>query len=103
MIPSEQISALNDAGFVVLSADYRLCPQVSLYDGPMQDAKDVYRWCKIEFATLLKEDVGINVNPARVVVIGYSAGGSLALHLVNSTQKGIYIGSVTYRNIGRST
>lgn len=62
MVPLEQIEALNNAGFVVLLADYQLCPQISLFDGPVQDAKDFYSWCKSEFATALKEDVNINVD-----------------------------------------
>ncbi|KAJ5513434.1 Alpha/beta hydrolase fold-3 [Penicillium fimorum] len=80
MLPMEQIEYLANAGFVVVSADYRLCPQVSLYDGPIQDAKDVYAWCKESLPGLLKKDAEIEVDPSRTVVFGHSAGGNLALH-----------------------
>jgi len=83
MLPEEQIQYLADAGYVVVSADYRLCPQVSLYEGPIEDAKDAYRWCKSHLPGLLKEGAGINVDGSRIAVFGHSAGGCLALHLVS--------------------
>jgi acetyl esterase/lipase len=83
MLPMVQIEYLANAGFVVVSADYRLCPQVSLYEGPIQDAKDVYAWCKDSLPALLKKDASLNVDPSRTVVFGHSAGGCLALHTVN--------------------
>ncbi|QKX54952.1 uncharacterized protein TRUGW13939_02042 [Talaromyces rugulosus] len=81
MLPEEQIQYLADAGYVVVSADYRLCPQVSLYEGPIEDAKDAYRWCKSHLPELLKEGAGINVDGSRIAVFGHSAGGCLTLHL----------------------
>ncbi|CAI7640056.1 unnamed protein product [Penicillium glandicola] len=80
MLPMVQIEYLANAGFVVVSADYRLCPQVPLYDGPIQDAKDAYAWCKDCLPGLLKKDVSLDVDPSRTVVFGHSAGGCLALH-----------------------
>ncbi|OBT65058.1 hypothetical protein VE03_05242 [Pseudogymnoascus sp. 23342-1-I1] len=80
MLPQEQIQYLTDSGFVVVSADDRLCPQVSLYEGPIQDAKDAYTWCKEYLPGLLKEEAQIEVNSSRVVVLGHSAGACLALH-----------------------
>jgi acetyl esterase/lipase len=81
MIPSEQIRDLADAGFVIVLADYSLCPQVSLYDGPIQDARDVYHWCKKTLPGLLAAE-GVKVEPAKTVAVGYSAGATLALCLV---------------------
>lgn len=85
MLPQEQIQYLADAGYVVVSADYRLCPQVSLYEGPIEDAKDAYRWwwCKSHLPGLLKQDAGLDVDGSRIAVFGHSAGGCLALHLVS--------------------
>ncbi|KAJ5438091.1 Alpha/beta hydrolase fold-3 [Penicillium daleae] len=80
MLPMVQMEYLANAGFVVVSADYRLCPQVSMYEGPIQDAKDVYAWCKDSLPALLKKDASLNVDPSRTVVFGHSAGGCLALH-----------------------
>ncbi|KAI1381232.1 Alpha/Beta hydrolase protein [Hypoxylon crocopeplum] len=80
MISSQPTRDLVDAGFVVVSADYSLCPQVSLYDGPEQDAKDAYRWCKEKLPSLLAED-GIVVDSTKVMALGYSSGATLALCL----------------------
>ncbi|KAJ5774422.1 Alpha/beta hydrolase fold-3 [Penicillium paradoxum] len=80
MLPMEQIEYLANSGLVVVSADYRLCPQVSLYEGPIQDAKDAYTWCKRDLPALLKNDESVDVDPSRIVVFGHSAGGCLALH-----------------------
>lgn len=81
MTTPEHIQDLAAAGFVVVSADYSLYPRVSLHDGPLQDARSAYVWCKTELpAKMAAEDV--KVNPARVVVVGYSAGATLALFLV---------------------
>ena len=81
MIPRHHISDLEAAGFVVVTADYSLCPQVSLYDGAHRDAKDAYRWCKETLPGLLAKE-GVAINPAKLVVVGYSAGGTLSLVLV---------------------
>ncbi|KAF2787650.1 alpha/beta-hydrolase [Melanomma pulvis-pyrius CBS 109.77] len=84
MISSQPISDLVDAGFVFVSADYSLCPQVSLYNGPEQDAKDAYRWCKQELPSLLAKE-GVAVDKTKVVALGYSAGATLALCLGGET------------------
>jgi acetyl esterase/lipase len=63
---------------VVVTPEYRLCPQVSLYDGPIQDAKDVLRWCQHELPGLL-ENANVQVDSSRIVAMGHSAGGQLAL------------------------
>jgi acetyl esterase/lipase len=79
MIPEGQIANLVGRGFVVVTPEYRLCPQVSLYEGPIQDAKDVYEWCQEELPGLLKEAKGVEVDASRIVAMGHSAGGQLAL------------------------
>ncbi|KAK3900560.1 Alpha/Beta hydrolase protein [Staphylotrichum tortipilum] len=79
-IPRPEIEHLADAGFVVVSADYRLCPQVSLLE-IIQDATDVFEWCKSELPGKLKADGGIDVDPTKTVAFGQSAGGFLALTL----------------------
>jgi len=89
MISQQHIEDLLGLGFVVASADYSLCPHVSLYDGPEADAKDAYRWCKDKLPALLSnEPDGCNLDPAKVVVIGYSAGATLALCLVSDNRMG---------------
>lgn len=81
MIPASQIKVLVDMGFVVVTPEYRLCPQVSLYDGPIEDTKDCFLWAKQELPGLLEKE-GVSVDPTSVVAIGYSCGGNLVLHLV---------------------
>ena len=81
MIPKSQIASLVNKGFVVVTPEYRLCPQVSLYDGPIQDAKDVLKWCQEDLPKLMSEK-GIEVDGKRVVAMGHSAGGQLALTTV---------------------
>ncbi|KAH7371999.1 alpha beta-hydrolase [Pyrenochaeta sp. MPI-SDFR-AT-0127] len=79
IIPRNQIASLVARGFVVVTPEYRLCPQVSLYDGPIQDAKDALRWCQVELPALLKETTAVQVDASRIVAMGHSAGGMLAL------------------------
>lgn len=78
LIPRNQVADLVARGFVVVTPEYRLCPQVSLYDGPIQDAKDVFKWCQHKLPDLLK-DVNVQVDSSQIVAMGHSAGGQLAL------------------------
>ncbi|KAF1944903.1 alpha beta-hydrolase [Clathrospora elynae] len=79
MVPRSQTAHLVARGFVLVTPEYRLCPQVSLYDGPIQDAKDVLKWCQEELPALLKKAKGVEVDSSRIVAMGHSAGGLLAL------------------------
>ncbi|KAJ4369617.1 hypothetical protein N0V83_005379 [Neocucurbitaria cava] len=80
MIPKNQIANLVARGFVVVTPEYRLCPQVSLSDGPIRDAKEVYQWTQSALpALLLSQENPIKVDPSRIVAMGHSAGGQLAL------------------------
>ncbi|KAH9204916.1 Alpha/Beta hydrolase protein [Leptodontidium sp. 2 PMI_412] len=81
MIPRAQITSLTEAGFVVVAPDYQLCPGISIYDGPLQDAKDIYAWCKTELPAVLANDTKVKADPTRIVTIGYSAGALMALYL----------------------
>ncbi|KAK7708408.1 hypothetical protein SLS57_008989 [Botryosphaeria dothidea] len=80
-IPESQISALAELGFVTVAANYRLCPHVSLWDGPLADARNVYFWSRKKLPRLLQDDPGVTLNADKIVAIGYSAGSTLALHL----------------------
>ena len=86
-IPKAEINFLaRDHGFVVVSVDYSLCPQVSLREGPMEDAGDAYKWCREVLPGLLRgEEDGVEVDEGRVGVLGYSAGGMLAASIVRSS------------------
>jgi acetyl esterase/lipase len=81
MIPEAQKRKLVELGFIVVVPNYRLAPSISLYEGPLQDAKDAYAWCHTELSALLPD--GVSVDPTRMVSIGYSAGATLALMMVS--------------------
>ena len=86
MCSKDQISDCLDRGWIVLALEHRLCPQVDMYDGPMQDCRDALAWvhdgaldlevAKNETTAGYKADLG------KVIVWGTSSGGHLALAMV---------------------
>ncbi|KAJ6442759.1 Polyketide synthase [Purpureocillium lavendulum] len=80
-IRPKQTQLLLDAGFVPVSVDYRLCPETTLLEGPMTDVRDALSWIqtKLPFLTRKRPDVALSGD--RVVVVGWSTGGHLALTL----------------------
>ncbi|PYI06809.1 BcPKS16, polyketide synthase [Aspergillus sclerotiicarbonarius CBS 121057] len=73
-----QTKHLLSAGFLPVSIDYRLCPEVNIIDGPMADARDAYWWARTQLPSQLRK-YGITVDSSRVVVVGWSTGGHLAM------------------------
>ncbi|KAF2008704.1 ketoacyl-synt-domain-containing protein [Aaosphaeria arxii CBS 175.79] len=73
-------------GFLPVSIDYRLCPEVNLVEGPFADVRDGYWWARSELPLLLLKR-GIMVDSDRVVVIGWSTGGHLAMSLGWTTRE----------------
>jgi acetyl esterase/lipase len=65
---SEKLSAL---GFTCCAVEYRLVPE-SLWPAQLHDVKAAIRWVRVH-----AEELG--VEPNRIVLQGYSAGGHLAL------------------------
>jgi acetyl esterase/lipase len=65
------LRSLLDAGFAVISIDYRLAPETKL-PGIIEDVRDAFRWIREKSATL-------HVDPDRLAVCGASAGGYLTL------------------------
>ncbi|KAK4182798.1 ketoacyl-synt-domain-containing protein [Podospora australis] len=63
-----------------VSIDYRLCPEVDLINGPMADVCSAYVWIRESLPKLAVER-GISVDASKVVVVGWSTGGHLALSL----------------------
>jgi len=61
-----------NAGYTIISIDYRLAPQAKLGQ-IVEDLEDAYRWVRLEGPKLLL------IDPTRIAVIGHSAGGYLAL------------------------
>ena len=65
-----------------VSLDYRLCPEINIIDGPMTDIRDAYAWARSPSglqAALIDRNSSIRVDTAKVVVIGWSTGGHLAM------------------------
>lgn len=61
-----------DAGYVVVSIDYRLAPETKL-PGIIEDLRHAYAWIRDNADDLLR------VDPERMAVVGHSAGGYLTL------------------------
>jgi acetyl esterase/lipase len=70
-LPKEQLEFYLNAGYSLLSVDYRLAPETKLYD-IIEDIKDAILWVRNNAAQL-------QIDPQRIFVIGHSAGGYLAL------------------------
>jgi acetyl esterase/lipase len=76
-----QTQLLLQHGFLPISVDYRLCPEVTLTEGPMVDVGDALHWIQkiLPRISLRRED--IKVDSSRIVSVGWSTGGTLALSL----------------------
>ncbi|KAK0716599.1 BcPKS16, polyketide synthase [Apiosordaria backusii] len=74
-------------GFLPVSIDYRLCPEVNLIDGPMADVLSAYQWCKTKLPQISESRGFDNVDASKVVVIGWSSGGHLAMSLGWTTRE----------------
>jgi acetyl esterase/lipase len=61
-----------------ISIDYRLCPEINIIDGPIADVRDAYAWAQTDLQTVVR-DKGILVDEKRIVMIGWSTGGHLAM------------------------
>jgi acetyl esterase/lipase len=61
-----------DAGYVIVSIDYRLAPETKLA-GIIEDLRDAIAWVRTKGPELYQ------VDPKRVGVVGHSAGGYLTL------------------------
>jgi len=68
----DQAERYLNAGYTVISIDYRLAPQVKIQE-IIEDLKDAYLWVRTEGPKLFR------IDPDRIAVIGHSAGGYLAL------------------------
>ena len=67
-----QLKKYLDAGFTVISIDYRLAPETKL-PVIIEDLKDAFQWVREQGPDLFA------IEPDQLAVIGHSAGGYLAL------------------------
>jgi acetyl esterase/lipase len=71
-IRKDQLDSYLEAGFAVVSIDYRLAPETKLPE-IIKDVKDAYRWVRTDGAKRFYLDKN------RIAVVGHSAGGYLTL------------------------
>ena len=76
-VPKQVLELCTQEGFVFVSLDYRLAPEVKLPE-IAADVQDAFRWLHKEGSKLFQADT------SRVVVVGGSAGGFLT-ELVGAT------------------
>ncbi|ACV48717.1 MULTISPECIES: alpha/beta hydrolase [Halomicrobium] len=67
---AEQARALADAGYVVVTPEYRLADEAT-FPAALIDAKAAVEWCRVEGAEY-------GIDPGRLAAAGYSAGANLA-------------------------
>lgn len=73
-----QTQFLLDNGYLPVSIDYRLCPEIDLIAGPMTDVRDSLSWVRHKLPAIAQAR-GIVVDPTKVLAVGWSTGGHLAL------------------------
>lgn len=82
----KHIKTLLERGFLPVSVDYRLCPEVTLAEGPMNDAVDALIWARQALPRLHLDRTDIRMDGDRVVAVGWSSGGHLAMTLASSSK-----------------
>lgn len=80
-IRPEQTHMLLKSGFLPISVDYRLCPEKTLPEGPMADVADALVWVRNVLPKLPLRRTDVRVDGERVVSVGWSTGGQLAMSL----------------------
>lgn len=89
-IRRKQTQLLIQEGFLPVSIDYRLCPELTLLEGPMTDVCDALRWARYDLPKLKLKCPGLQINGEKVVVVGWSTGGHLAMTLAwTALQRGV--------------
>ena len=71
---------LLDLGFLPVSIDYRLAPEARLADGALPDVRDALKWARGILPSIMM-DRGMSVNGEKVIAVGWSTGGQLAMSL----------------------
>src|SRR5258705_4225739 len=89
---SERILPYARAGYTAISADYRLTGQGS-WPAMIEDVKAAIRWTRANAGRL-------GIDPARIIVVGYSAGGYLALTAAGTPNRAELEGSGGNAGVG---
>ncbi|KAL6719406.1 hypothetical protein ACLMJK_003646 [Lecanora helva] len=77
----KQTRYLHEHMHLPISIDYRLCPEVNLVDGPMKDVCTALSWARSTLPHLALRYPGLKIDGERVLVVGWSTGGTLAMSL----------------------
>ena len=86
----KHIKTLLEQGFLPVSVDYRLCPEITLAQGPMTDACDALAWVRSTLPHLQLTRPDVQLDSGRVAAVGWSSGGQLAMTLAyTAPTKGI--------------
>lgn len=83
----KQIDLLLDHGFLPVSVDYRFCPELNILDGPMTDVCDALRWARSQLPTMIFDCPGVQADGDKVVLVGWSTGGHLAMTTAFTAKK----------------
>ncbi|KAF4303358.1 MYB DNA-binding domain protein [Botryosphaeria dothidea] len=86
MVNKDQIADCLSRGWITVSLEHRLCPQVNILEGPITDCRDALAWVYDDDglnAELSKNEPtsGFTVDKDRVMAFGTSSGGAIALAL----------------------
>jgi acetyl esterase/lipase len=76
-----QTRSLIASGFLPISIDYRLCPEVNLIEGPFADVYDAYTWARDSLPQISTDQFKVQLDNSKIVVIGWSTGGHLAMSI----------------------
>jgi acetyl esterase/lipase len=89
MVNRDQMEDCLSRGWIVLAPNHRLCPQVNLLEGPVQDCRDLLAWIHddggLQKALSCLTDAPYPLDLDHVFAFGTSSGGTLALSLVSET------------------
>lgn len=75
----KQTAQLLRLGFLPVSVDFRLCPEVDIQNGAMTDVRDAIQWARYQLPALRLRRPDIGVDGDRLVVVGWSTGGTIAM------------------------
>ncbi|KAH8882516.1 alpha/beta-hydrolase [Thozetella sp. PMI_491] len=84
IVNQDQVQDCLGRGWIVVVPNHRLCPQVNLLEGPMQDCRDLLSWIQdggLEKSIYNESQAMYKINPSHIFAFGTSSGGHLALSL----------------------
>lgn len=76
-----QTTRLLQDGFLPVTVDYRLCPEVPIKEGPMTDVVDALSWARNVLPVMKLKRADVQADGNQVVAIGWSTGGTLVMSL----------------------